>query len=89
MIIFSPIKAKKKEPKEIAVSIIPTIIPLWSVNHSYAFVVEGYKIIPVPIPPIIIDNKSRNKLDEINIIKYPKVNIVTPIKLVKCNPISL
>ena len=89
LIIFSPIKAKKKLPSEIIVSIIPTMMPLCSLNHSYEFVVDGYNIIPVPIPPKIIAKISKNKFLDKYIIKYPKLKRETPIKLVKCNPISL
>ena len=52
----------KTKPDDIIVSIIPTITPLFKGNHSYAFVVDGYNIIPVPTPPNIIANKSIYKL---------------------------
>ena len=68
---------------------MPTIIPLCSLNHSYEFVVDGYKIIPVPIPPKIIDKISKKKLFEKYMREYPKLKTDTPIKLVKCSPISL
>ena len=58
LIIFSPKKQKKKLPNEIIASIIPTISPFPFLNHSMAFAVLGYKIIPVPIPLNITDIKS-------------------------------
>ena len=61
-VFFSPINDQKKDPNDIIVSIIPTITPLFKGNHSYAFVVDGYNIIPVPTPPNIIANKSIYKL---------------------------
>ena len=46
-------------------------------------------MIPVPIPPKTIENKSRNKLFERYINKYPNSNDIVPIKFVKCKPNSL
>ncbi len=54
-------ESPKKDPNEIIVSIIPTIIPLLKENHSYEFVLEGYNIILVPIPPNIIESKYATK----------------------------
>ena len=52
------------------------ISPFLFVNHSIAFAVLGKRIIPVPIPLNITEVKSRKRLAERYINKYPNNSII-------------